>query len=476
MKEKSTNFTVAYEASRRLPPVLMIAQLCQPAFSIGSINAMIPVFDQRAQVLVDKWNEALEASPTFSLDRNLSTELFGVTLDIIGLVGFGHNFEMTSSAESNRYADAFTRIMFGVRDLFIWVMAFRRWAPKLPIPPNWRREKNLDIFRSLLFPIIASKRAQAESRIKNNETDETQPKRKDLMDRLIEASLRDSENDARPLTDAELTAHVLTFAFAGHETTNTGMSWAIYALSFRSDIETKLRAEIEEVMGDREDITVQDVEKMEYMNCFVKEVLRLYPPAAITVRETMSDDVVSGVKLPKGTLVCIFPAVMHRLEQYWDKPDDFIPERWMDKAMNNNPAYIPFLRTPRIALISPAARLTSLNLFRGATFVYWTAPGHHGDENGARQVNSELQLQAAARLCTKKAKPSHYETHTRGTAGRDHQGVELTVCTSIRLAFAASRRAQKQLGQTFQHSNVTGYTLDMLIEGKDLLGDEETQN
>lgn len=96
-------------------------------------------------------------------------------------------------------------------------------------------------------------------------------------------------------------------------------------------------------MGNREDVTIQDIEKMEYMNCFVKEVLRLYPPAAITVRQAVEDDTVCGVHIPKGVLVVIFPAVMHRLEQYWDKPDEFIPERWLDKAVNNNPAYIPFL-------------------------------------------------------------------------------------------------------------------------------------
>jgi cytochrome P450 len=350
---------------------------------------MIPVFDQRAQVLIDKWESRLADSNSNELHVNLAHELFGVTLDIIGLVGFGHDFDMTRREEGNEYAQAFSNIILGVRDLFIWIMALRRLAPMLPLPVNRRREANMDVFRHLLFPIIAQKREEAEQRIESgtlfletlfvrfqvstvlrsvspyltdsigfalSQGDNSSDKRTDLMDRLIEAYMRDSGSGKRPLNDSELISHVLTFAFAGHETTNTAMSWAIYALSFRPDIEHKLREEIESVMGDRQEITVQDVEKMEYMNCFSKEVLRLYPPAAITVREAVSDDVINGVKVPAGASVVIFPAVMHRLEQYWDKPDEFIPERWFDKTLNNNPAYIPFLSTslcPRIAAANP---------------------------------------------------------------------------------------------------------------------------
>lgn len=215
-----------------------------------SINQMIPVFDQRAQVLLDKWNQRLSGSQTNELHMNLAKELFGVTLDIIGLVGFGHNFDMTRSEHANKFAESFTQIMMGVRDLFIWIMALRRLAPYLPLPVNRKREMNMDVFRSLLFPIIAEKREQAETRIRDNVTEDVADgKRKDLMDRLIEAYLRESSSGKRPLTDEELIGHVLTFAFAGHETvccfpihhgelfiltfvlcvrqTATGMGWAV---------------------------------------------------------------------------------------------------------------------------------------------------------------------------------------------------------------------------------------------------------
>jgi cytochrome P450 len=90
-----------------------------------------------------------------------------------------------------------------------------------------------------------------------------------------------------------------------------------------------------------EPISESELEQLSYLNNVTREVLRLYSPVPAIIREAVSSDVISGYKIPKGTTVVIAPAVLHRLPQYWDNPDQFLPERW-EKAAPSPYVYQPF--------------------------------------------------------------------------------------------------------------------------------------
>ena len=119
----------------------------------------------------------------------------------------------------------------------------------------------------------------------------------------------------------------------------------VYVLAQRPDVENKIRDEVDTIMGERQEITLADVNQLRYVDAVVKEVLRLYPPIAQTVRSAVHDDVVCGVQIPAGVTLAIVPALLHRLPEYWERPDEFWPERWYDNTLRHNPAYIPFLST-----------------------------------------------------------------------------------------------------------------------------------
>jgi cytochrome P450 len=94
----------------------------------------------------------------------------------------------------------------------------------------------------------------------------------------------------------------------------------------------------------------------------VDEVLRLYPPAFVIVRQAIDDDVAGGVRIPKGSLVLIAPWVLHRHRRFWNAPDRFDPSRFLpDRSPPPRFAYMPFGAGPRICVGNPFA-LTELVL------------------------------------------------------------------------------------------------------------------
>ena len=80
--------------------------------------------------------------------------------------------------------------------------------------------------------------------------------------------------------------------------------------------------------------------------------MRLYPPAPLFTRVAVAEDEVCGLKVEPGTLVMISPWLMHRHRLLWERPEAFIPDRFMGKAQDylTNGAYIPFGAGPRICI------------------------------------------------------------------------------------------------------------------------------
>ena len=77
--------------------------------------------------------------------------------------------------------------------------------------------------------------------------------------------------------------------------------------------------------------------------------MRLYPPAYVFSRAVKEDDVIGGFRIPGGTMVDLSPYVTHRHPDFWERPDEFLPERFAPEASAQRPryAYFPFSGGPR---------------------------------------------------------------------------------------------------------------------------------
>ncbi len=171
----------------------------------------------------------------------------------------------------------------------------------------------------------------------------------DLLDMLMKSRYEDT---GEGMTDQQLRDESLILFVAGHETTANAMTWLWYLLAQHPKEVQKLREEVDRVLGDRKEITFADLPNLVYNRQVIDESMRLYPPAWITDRIAVADDVIDGYLIPKDSIVLTFIYGMHRDENLWPKAHHFIPERFSkeNKKKHTKYAYIPFGGGPRLCI------------------------------------------------------------------------------------------------------------------------------
>jgi len=114
-------------------------------------------------------------------------------------------------------------------------------------------------------------------------------------------------------------------------------------------VEARLHAELDSVLGGRPP-TLADIPKLVYTRAIFDEAMRLYPPVPILPREALRDELYRNVRIPKGSLIFVVPWLLHRHKKLWDRPDHFMPERFLPENAGriSKFAYIPFSIGPRI--------------------------------------------------------------------------------------------------------------------------------
>lgn len=124
--------------------------------------------------------------------------------------------------------------------------------------------------------------------VKNTTEDDSvgRKKRMALLDLLLQATV-----DGKPLTNEDIREEVETFMFEGHDTTTSGTSFALYVIARHPEVQEKLFNEIREVIGDdkQQKVSYRQLQDLRYMECVIKESMRLYPPVPIIGRYFKED-------------------------------------------------------------------------------------------------------------------------------------------------------------------------------------------
>ena len=153
------------------------------------------------------------------------------------------------------------------------------------------------------------------------------------------------------MTKQQLRDEAITMYSAGHETSANALNWILMILSKEPEIVAKMRAEIQEVLGDRTP-GFDDLRRLEYVRQVIEEGMRLYPPAYAVGREAMEADEILGYAIPKGAIVLMSIYALHRDPAYYPNPEKFDPGRFSAEAVNSRPrlAYMPFGAGPRMCI------------------------------------------------------------------------------------------------------------------------------
>lgn len=168
-----------------------------------------------------------------------------------------------------------------------------------------------------------------------------------LLNELLRANER---TKGEAISREGIRNELIVLFMAGHETTANALSWVWYLLSQSPEVEAKMHAEIDTVLAGRLP-TYDDVPNLPYTRAVFEETMRLYPPVPILSRQAKSEDRIRRRKIPAGSIMLVVPWLLHRHKDYWDQPDAFIPERFMD--VNKRPdkfLYLPFSVGPRVCI------------------------------------------------------------------------------------------------------------------------------
>jgi cytochrome P450 len=160
------------------------------------------------------------------------------------------------------------------------------------------------------------------------------------------------EDDGSTMSDQQVRDEAVTLFAAGHETTSNALTWAWYLLSQNRQVEQKLHAELDTVLGGRP-ATMADLAQLPYTEAIIQETLRLYPPAWILMTRTPIETLqVDGYQIDPGEWIWIVPYMTHRKAEYFPEPEEFDPSRFLDERQRTIPkyAYFTFGGGPRVCI------------------------------------------------------------------------------------------------------------------------------
>lgn len=289
-------------------------RLAQPAFHRQRISSYGDVMVQYAERAIATWKSGEK--------RDLARDMTRLTLEIVVKTLFNSDV----SNDADHIGDILSSLVkpFASQATLKWILDNR-----LPTPEHRRYFNAVSEIDKIVFRIIAERRASGHDV-------------GDLLSMLLEAQ----DDDGSKMSDAQLRDEVMTLFLAGHETTALVLSWSWYLLATHPDVEQKFHAELSEVLGGRAP-NVSDLPKLKYTEMIAKETMRLYPPAYAVGREAIEETEIGGYLVPKGTQLFAFQWVTHRDPRYFEKPDEFIPERWENSEQIPKYAYFPFGAGPR---------------------------------------------------------------------------------------------------------------------------------
>ncbi|KAJ6043323.1 hypothetical protein N7499_005749 [Penicillium canescens] len=366
-----------------------------PGFSHKHLMSLMPCILDKTQLFLERLDHYATTGEEFSLD-DLCTNL---TFDIIGAVTMDTNMDAQLEEE---YQGELVRLY---RELgYSYRHNNGRWKLLLPFQ---RRAMGRRLDR-LLKAIITEKFEEGSN-----------------PDKLSRSVLALSLAEHPKLTPEILTQtcdQLKTFLFAGHDTTSIVLQWSFYQLSRTPRVLRLVCLELDEIFGTDSSPSVvrgnilergeELLQKLTYTSAVIKEILRLFPPAA-TARSSPPNTGMT-VQLPNGEGLCLDGTILytcHSIIQrdksvYGDESNEFIPERWLGGVKDSAPippsAWRPFERGPRNCIGQELANIEALVILACAVRRYdWEKVGLGAfkcDDSGAPIMKANGQYDVHSEL------------------------------------------------------------------------------
>lgn len=322
-------FTANGDAWRRQRPVVLAG--LDPAH----IRAFLPGMVGITQTLRERWQRAAAARTRFDLVQ----DLMRYTVDITTALAFGHNLNTLEKGDDVAIQQHLNRILPAMFRRNLAPVDIYRWLDR-------KTRVHVKALQDAVDAFIAQARRQLTE----------DPALRDRPVNLIQALVAANERGASNMSDAEVSANVLTMLLAGEDTTANTLAWMLWLLYRNPEAAAAARVEADRVLGDARVVTsIDQLAQLDVLEACAMEAMRLKPVAPLNFVEAAEDTVVDGVALPKGALVACMMRPGGLKEANFAAPQTFDPGRWLEgrgaagNALSSSKRVVmPFGAGPRI--------------------------------------------------------------------------------------------------------------------------------
>ncbi|XP_037707979.1 probable cytochrome P450 4ac2 isoform X2 [Drosophila subpulchrella] len=197
---------------------------------------------------------------------------------------------------------------------------------------------NLKIAHAFSSNLIEKRRRLFKSKQLEKEDEFGKKQRYAMLDTLLAAEA-EGQIDHQGICD-----EVNTFMFEGYDTTSTCLIFTLLMLALHEDVQQRCYEEVENLPEDSDDISVFQYNEMFYLECVIKESLRMFPSVPFIGRKCVEESVVNGLILPKDTQINIHIYEIMRDPRHFPDPLSYQPDRFLpENTVNRHPfAFVPF--------------------------------------------------------------------------------------------------------------------------------------
>ncbi|KIY68833.1 cytochrome P450 [Cylindrobasidium torrendii FP15055 ss-10] len=336
--------SMRYDLSKLVGPGVLVVEgeehkrqrrVINPAFGNAYVKELVPTFFDKALQLRELLVEKCASNPR-GYNTNAIEWMSKVTLDIIGLAGFGYNFhgldDNVGKTELQIAFDAAAKSSVVLR-MIQAKLPFFRLFPMGNSSMLREAQKSMDRIGARLL-------AEAKSMITLGE--KMSGGGRDMLSLLVRANTSSDLPAHQKLSDKDVITQVPTFFVAGHETTASSLVWMLYALTRAPEVQKKLRQELQAISTDTP--SFDELNALPYLDAVLRETLRLHAPVVFTERVSAKDDILplsepikdrngkmlDGIRVQAGDLILISLLGMNTDTAIWGADAlEFKPERWM---------------------------------------------------------------------------------------------------------------------------------------------------
>jgi enediyne biosynthesis protein E7 len=295
-------------------------RLMKPHFSKRSLLGLENLFDVAISDQLDRWEPLAGSDEVVDLQPRMKA----LTLAVLFNALFSQRL---TQPRLHWLTDRLTDVMAAttVRTL--------GWSLPSAIPrPLAKRgikaQREIDVY---LSEIVAERRRNPDA-----ECD-------DVLNVLVNACY----DDGRALEDDKILTEMLGLVIGGFDTTSAALTWTFGLIASHPQVEQELLAELATLGGDS--LAPSETNSLSYTRACFDEAQRLQGGLVINPKVAVADDTIGGFRIKAGTTVVSSNVAIHRDPRYWDQPDLFDPDRWLNRSVRRD-AYLPFGRGSRLCL------------------------------------------------------------------------------------------------------------------------------